>query len=152
MFFLDLVSQFTEKTDDLLSRFDLSIGPCFSRKGQFLCKDYSLRYIEAAFVVGGFHNLSLEHTPLQFSFNFDQTAMVIVDQQVPRKPRLLGGVPAGRHEGAQYERKLPYREAPPFRAWSFTSQGLPMEHRNPLLYAREDRLRERASLWDYGTS
>jgi len=37
------------------------------------------------------------------------------DRHVPRKPR-----PLGRGKGAQYKRKLPYREAPPFRAGSFT--------------------------------
>ena len=36
------------------------------------------------------------------------------DRHVPRKVRPLGGC-----QGAQYERKLPCREAPPFRAWSF---------------------------------
>jgi hypothetical protein len=45
------------------------------------------------------------------------------DRQVPRKsalaglPLKVGSLPAGRQEGAQYRRKLPYREAKPFRAW-----------------------------------
>jgi hypothetical protein len=38
-----------------------------------------------------------------------------LDRQVPCKPR-----PCGRGQGAQYKRKLPYREATPFRALSFT--------------------------------
>ena len=37
-------------------------------------------------------------------------------RQVPREPR-----PLGRGQGAQYKMKLPSREAPPFRARSFTS-------------------------------
>jgi len=36
------------------------------------------------------------------------------DRQVPRETR-----PLGRGQGAQYQKKLPYREAPPFRAGSF---------------------------------
>jgi len=39
-----------------------------------------------------------------------------VGRHVPRKSR-----PSGRDQGAQYKRKLPYREAPPFRAGSFIS-------------------------------
>ena len=38
----------------------------------------------------------------------------LCDRHVPRKPR-----PSGRGQGAQYKRKLPYREASPFRAGSF---------------------------------
>jgi hypothetical protein len=34
-------------------------------------------------------------------------------RQVPGKPR-----PSGRGQGAPYKRTLPYREAPPFRAWA----------------------------------
>ena len=37
------------------------------------------------------------------------------DRQVPRKPR-----PLERGQGAQHKMKLPFREAPPFRAGSFT--------------------------------
>jgi len=43
------------------------------------------------------------------------------DRQVPH-PALAGragSLPAGRQEGAQYRRQPPYREAPPFKAWSF---------------------------------
>ena len=43
-----------------------------------------------------------------------QKALEYVDRQVPRKPR-----PLGRGQGAQYKRKLPSREASPFRAGSF---------------------------------
>ena len=38
-----------------------------------------------------------------------------LDRHVPRKPH-----PSGWGKGAQYKRKLPYREAPPLRAGSFT--------------------------------
>ena len=33
----------------------------------------------------------------------------------------VGSLPTGRQEGAHYKRKLPSREATPFRAWSFTT-------------------------------
>jgi hypothetical protein len=39
----------------------------------------------------------------------------------PASPALMAGsLPAGRQEGAQYKIRLPFREAPPFRAGSFT--------------------------------
>jgi len=39
-------------------------------------------------------------------------------------PLKAGSLPAGRQEGAQYRSKMPYREATPFRAWSFTFGGV----------------------------
>jgi len=41
------------------------------------------------------------------------------DRQVPRNPR-----PLERGQGAQHKMKLPFREAPPFRAGSFTIDTL----------------------------
>jgi hypothetical protein len=32
-------------------------------------------------------------------------------------------LPTGRQEGTQYKRKVPYREATAFRAWSFNISG-----------------------------
>jgi hypothetical protein len=37
----------------------------------------------------------------------------------PVSPALEGG-----GQGAQYRRKVPYREVPPFRAWNFTQPGV----------------------------
>ena len=38
------------------------------------------------------------------------------DRHVPRKP-----YPLGWGQGAPYQKKGPFREAPPFKAWSFTN-------------------------------
>ena len=41
-----------------------------------------------------------------------------------------GSLPAGRQEGAHSKREVPYREATPFRAWSFTCE-MPVEVKLP---------------------
>jgi hypothetical protein len=56
------------------------------------------------------------HPHLLLTKKYPLRGIVDPDRYVPRKPR-----PLGRGQGAQYQRELPCREAPPFRAGSFNS-------------------------------